>query len=102
MVPPIIFFALLFIIMVVVAWRCKHERLVTFWYIWSLFIQGLLEFNYGLTHSTLRAAHFTTFVEYAITPVPASSFFTSAFYTDLYGQYAKYVRHPLHPTTFKI
>jgi hypothetical protein len=57
-----------------------------------LYIQGLLEFNYGLTHTTLRAAHTTGFLEYALKPVPASTFLTSAFYTDIYGQYAKYVR----------
>jgi hypothetical protein len=92
MVPPIFWVGALFIGFAVYSWRCKHERLVTFWYIFSLFIQGVLEFNYGITHKGVREAHSTGFLEYGLKPVPASSFFTSAFYTDIYAQYAKYVR----------
>lgn len=71
--------------------RARHERLATFWLLWSgFFIHLVMELSYGRHPEVVTARATTTFTEFALSPASLGDWFDARFWARVYGQYARY------------
>jgi hypothetical protein len=74
-----------------IAWRARHERVLTFWLVWSGAVHLIMDANYGVHARLVTTRATTTFTQLALSPASLSSWFDLRWWaTTFYTQYARY------------
>ena len=78
------------LVCLVVARRASHEKLVTFWLLWSGCIHLFMELSYGFFPEVVTQGSQIGFLEFMAQPAGMFSFLDPHWWSGLYTQYGRY------------